>query len=291
MDASSPQPFRAGLAVLIGRTNAGKSSLVNALVKSPVSIVTPKPQTTRHSIHGVVHRPEGQIVLVDTPGLFKTHRSSLVDRLHARARAALEGIDVVLHVVDPSRAPGAEEEMVGTLLATVTQPRILCLTKSDVRRRPHLEAWLERSSQYQAVVDVSAQSRRHLETLISAVLALLPVAEPLYPAEQTTNASREFRIGEIIREKVYLFTGEEVPYRTAVRVDEDRTHVTEAGNEVIHISATILVAHDRYKAMLIGAGGRMVQEIKSAAARDLRLLRDKRVVLKLQVAVDDKTLD
>lgn len=287
----TPAPFHTGLAVLLGRTNAGKSTLVNALVGSRVSIVTPKPQTTRHSVHGVVHRPHGQIVLVDTPGFFKTHRSALVDRLHARARAALEGIDVVLHVVDPSRAPGDEEQMVTDLLRTVSQPRLLCLTKSDLKKRPHLAAWRARAADYQAVIEVSAQSGAGLESLVAEVLSRLPAAAPLYETGQTTNASREFQIGEIIREKVYLLTGEEVPYRTAVRVDEDVTRVTEAGNQVDAITATILVALPRYKAMLIGARGGMVQKIRSAAASDLRRLSGRRVVLKLQVAVDDRSPD
>lgn len=291
--SSVPPPtesFRTGLAALVGRTNAGKSTLINALVEAKVSIVTPKPQTTRQAIHGVVNRPHAQIVFVDTPGFFKTGRSKLVDRLHARTREALEGIDVVVHVADPSRALGAEDEMALTALQSISQPRILCLTKADLKRRPHLDAWMGRAKEvgYTAVVEVSGKTGRGLRTLLHAVEPLLPVGEPLYGPEEITNASRNYQIAEIIREKIYLLTGEEVPYRTAVSLElVEEQHAKHSG-DILHIKAAILVSDERYKGMLIGVGGRKVREIGMAARADLETLLERQTFLDLSVLVDKK---
>ncbi|MCK6500286.1 MAG: GTPase Era, partial [Nitrospira sp.] len=278
--APSPNPpstFRAGLAVLIGRTNAGKSTLLNALVERKVSIVSSKPQTTRHPIHGVLHRPSGQVVFVDTPGFFQTHRSALVEKLHARTRAALDGIDVVVHVADPSRPIGAEDEMVLAALKSVSQPKILCLAKSDLRSRPHLAAWKEHAALYAAVLEVSAMKRQHLEDLVNVLLERLPIAPPLYPESEFTNARREFQIGEIIREKIYILTGDEVPYRTAVKVESIDERPSRAGEDLFEVHAEIQVAHVRYTSMLIGAKGRMVRNIGAAARKDLETLLGRKV--------------
>lgn len=291
MNSTTPSGFRAGIVVLLGRTNVGKSTLINVLVGSKISIVTPKPQTTRHAIHGIIHRPEGQIVLVDTPGFFRTHRSQLVDRLHARARAALESADAVLHVVDPSRPPGVEDRLVIEVLERLAQPKVLCLTKSDLRRRPHCAEWLDGPGAYVARVEVSAVAQRGLDGLVESLLALLPVGVPLYPEDQATNAGLEFRMAEVIREKIYLLTGEEVPYRTSVRLDATEERAGRDGQPLTAIQAVILVAQDRYKAMLIGARGRMIRDIGSEARTDLERLVGRKVFLSLRVAVDRQAAD
>ncbi|MCC7376944.1 MAG: GTPase Era [Verrucomicrobiales bacterium] len=285
---STPPNFRAGLAVLIGRTNAGKSTLLNALVEKKVSIVSSKPQTTRHPIHGVLHRPGGQIVFVDTPGFFQTHRSALVEKLHARTRAALDGIDVVVHVADPSRPLGAEDEMVLEALKSVAQPKILCLAKADLRSRASLTAWKEHGAQYAAAIEVSAVDRTNLDLLTAAILERLPFGTPLYPESEFTNARREFQIAEVIREKIYILTGDEVPYRTAVKVDTIEERPSRAGEELFEVHAEIQVAHVRYKAMLIGAKGRMVRNIGASARKDLEAMLGRKVFLRLRVAVDEK---
>ncbi|MGE3312866.1 MAG: GTPase Era [Limisphaerales bacterium] len=284
-----PGPIvRAGLVAFIGRTNVGKSSLINALVGSKVSIVTPKPQTTRHPVHGVLARSGSQIVLVDTPGFFETHKSRLVDRLHERARAALEGIDAVVHVVDPSRPPGAEDQMVLAALKPLTQPRILCLNKSDLRHRPHREAWLGRRADYTGVLEVSARTGAGLGALLDALAPLVPEGPALYPPGEVTNVQREFRIAELIREKVYLLTHDEVPYRTAIELDLVEDRVGRDGEPFIHVKAAILVAVERYKGMLIGAGGSRIRDIGIAARRDLEPLLGRQVFLDLAVIVDPK---
>jgi len=288
---SSPDTLRspithAGLIALVGRTNVGKSSLVNALVGSKVSIVTPKPQTTRHPIHGIVNRGHAQFVFVDTPGFFRTRRSRLVDRLHERARTALEGIDAVLHVVDPSRPIGAEDEWVVEALAAVSQPRILCINKSDLNRRPHRDEWMARSSGYAGVIETSAQSRSGLFELFAALQACLPEGPPLYGLDETTNTHRDFRLSEVIREKVYLLTQAEVPYRTGIELDLVEERTGHGGKTFTHIKAAILVSAERYKGMLVGAQGQMIRAIGTAARRDLETILGGQVFLDLAVLVD-----
>lgn len=281
---------RCGLAVLVGRTNVGKSTLLNALVGRKVSIVTPKPQTTRDPIQGVVNRPLGQIVFVDTPGFFKTHASRLVDRLHERARRALQGIDVVVHVVDPTRPVGPEDEMVLEALQGVSQPRLLCVNKCDVPDRPYQEVWKARQAEYAGYYEVSAYTGQGLEALVEGILAHLPEGPLLYPEDQVTNANQRFLISELIREKVYLMMDEEVPYRTAVEVHAIERTQDKAGRPMLHIKASILAANPRYQRMLIGAGGRRIREIGQAARMDLEAQFGQKVFLDMDVLVD-RSLD
>lgn len=278
--------FRAGLAVLVGRTNVGKSTLLNALVGAKISIVTPKPQTTRDPIHGVVNQPQGQIVFVDTPGFFKTHASRLVDKLHERARQALEDVDVVVHVVDPSRAIGPEDEMVREALEGVTQPRLLCLNKLDLPERPYAEAWKAHRDKYAGVYEVSAYTGQGLTELVQGIIEHLPVSPPLYPEDQVTNAHRNFMLGELIREKVYLLMDKEVPYRTAVEIGAVEERLDNKGQPLVHVKATLLAANDRYKRMLIGAGGRRIREIGQAARQEMEAMLGKKVFLDMDVQVD-----
>lgn len=288
MTDTIPPGYRAGLAVLVGRTNAGKSTLLNRLTGRRLAIVTPKPQTTRETVHGVVNHPRGQLVFVDTPGFFKTHASRRVDQLHEKARQTLEEVDVIVHVVDPTRAPGEEDRMVREVVAAVSRPRILCLAKSDVARRPHRDAWLADTSGYAAVVEVSGQSGEGAEVLVERIIDRLPEAEPLYPPDIPTNVNRTFQIGELVREQVYLQMDEEIPYQTEVVVDAVREAVSPAGRPRLEVDATILTANPRYQGMLIGIGGRRVKEIRLAARRELERVLGMRVALDLEVLVDKR---
>lgn len=287
-EVSAIPAFKSGLAVLMGRTNAGKSTLLNALVGRKVSIVTHRPQTTRHLVHGIVHRPEGQVVFVDTPGFFKTHKSALVDALHQRAQTALKGIDAVVHVVDPTRDIGEESDMVAAVLARVRQPKILCLSKADLAKRPFRDAWLRLAPGYASVVEASGFTGDGCDALVTALLAVMPAGPALYPPDQVTNTTLDFRVAELIREKVYLLTGEEVPYRTQVEVDvvEERPSVT--GKPVLHVTAAVVTPTDGYQRMLIGVGARKIKQIRLAAQEDLRRQLGMRVKLELDVIVDRK---
>jgi GTP-binding protein Era len=282
--------FHAGLAVLVGRTNAGKSTLLNALVGRKVSIVTPRPQTTRDAIHGVVNRPGGQIVFVDTPGFFKTHASALVETLHKRAKEALADVDVIIHVADPTRPLGEEDDIVLRVLAKQPKPKILCINKSDVPYRRYRSPWFMKQNDYAAVVEVSAKDAQNLAALLDEIIKHLPEGPALYPAEQVSNATREFTFAEIIREQIYLQTGEEVPYRTRVELGSIEEAITEAGRPMLRVKATILAGSERYQRMLIGVKGRMVKSIREAAQWQLRKLAGKKVALEMDVRVDEKIL-
>ena len=281
-----PPTLKSGFAVLVGRTNVGKSTLLNALVGTKIAIVTPKPQTTRDTYHGIVNRPDGQIVFVDTPGFFKTAPNKLVTNLHHKVRDALEGIDVVIHVVDPTRTIGPEDQRVIGMVEQVPHPRILVLNKSDLPERYYRESWLERGPQYASVIELSALSGKNVDLLIAAIFRQLPVGPLHYPDGQVSNVTNEFWIAELIREKLYLKTEQEVPYTATVQVElvEDRKDKT--GRPLVYIKAVILTTDDRHQRMLIGEGARKIRDIGSFARKELEVAMNKKVFLDLSVLVD-----
>ncbi len=283
--------FKSGFAVLVGRTNVGKSTLLNALVGTKIAIVTPKPQTTRDTYHGIVTRPEGQIVFVDTPGIFKTQPSKLVASLHHKVRDALEGVDVLVHVADPSRPIGPEDQRVLELVSHATQPKILVLNKLDLPSRPFREAWLQRGSDYASVMEVSALQGTNVELVIRAILRHLPVGPPHYPEGQVTNVTNEFWIAELIREKLYLKTSQEVPYTATVQLEKVEDRVTKSGEPLLYIKAAILTTDDRHQRMLIGEGGRKIKDIGSFARKELEVAMNRKVFLDLDVLVDKHWMD
>jgi len=278
--------LKSGFAVLVGRTNVGKSTLLNALVGTKIAIVTPKPQTTRDTYHGIVTRAEGQIVFVDTPGFFKTAPHKLVTNLHHKVRDALEGIDVVLHVVDPTRAIGSEDQRVIDIVEHVPKPRILVLNKLDLPERFFRESWLERSPQYSSVIEVSALTGKNVDLLIAAIFRHLPIGPLNYPAGQVSNITNEFWIAELIREKLYLKTNQEVPYTATVQVELVEDRKDKNGQPLVYIKAAILTTDDRHQRMLIGQGARMIRDIGSFARKELEVAMNKKVFLDLDVLVD-----
>jgi GTP-binding protein Era len=287
-----PTPeLKSGFAVLIGRTNVGKSTLLNALVGTKIAIVTPKPQTTRDTYHGIVNRPEGQIVFVDTPGMFKTQPSQLVQNLHHRVRDALEGIDVVVHVVDPTRSIGSEDNMVNHLLDHVVQPKILVLNKLDLPERYYRDSWLELGAKYASVVEVSALKEKHTELIIQSIFRHLKTGPAQYPDGQLTNVTNEFWIAEIIREKLFLQTSQEIPYTATVQVEQVEDRKDKQGKPLLYIRAAILTTDERYQRMLIGQGARRIKNIGSAARKELEVAMNKKIFLDLDVLVDDEWME
>jgi GTPase len=283
--------LKSGFAVLVGRTNVGKSTLLNALVGTKIAIVTPKPQTTRDTYHGIVNRPEGQIVFVDTPGIFKTQPSKLVANLHHKIRDALEGIDVIVRVADPTRPLGAEDQRVSELVAQVPHPKILVLNKFDLPNRPFYETWLERGPKYSSVIEVSALTGRNVELVIQAIFQHLPVGPAQYPAGQVTNVTNEFWISELIREKLYLKTNQEVPYTATIQIETVEDRKDKSGKPLVYIKAVILTTDDRHQRMLIGQGARKIKDIGSFARKELEVAMNKKVFLDLDVLVDEDWMD
>jgi GTP-binding protein Era len=296
--------LKSGTAVLVGRTNVGKSTLLNALVGTKIAIVTPKPQTTRDTYHGIVtRRGAGQVVFVDTPGIFKTQPSKLVANLHHKVRDALEGLDLIVHVVDPTRPIGAEDRRVLDLVAQATQPKtesgatsrpcaaILALNKLDLADRPFRQSWLERAPQYSAAVEVSARNATNMDLLLNAIFRHLPVGPFQYPEGQVSNITNEFWITELIREKIYLKTSEELPYTATVRLEKVEDRKTKTGEPLLYIRAVILTTDERHQRMFIGQGARKIKDIGSFARKELEVAMNRKVFLDLAVEVDGHWMD
>jgi GTP-binding protein Era len=241
-------------------------------------------------------------VFVDTPGIFKTEPSKLVQNLHHKVRDALEGIDVVVHVVDPTRAIGPEDQRVNELVDHITKPKVLVLNKLDLAERYFRERWLDRAgaegivgqpgkSPYASVVELSALTGKNVELLIRAILRHLPVGPLQYPEGQVTNVTNEFWIAEIIREKVYLQTSQEVPYTATVQVEQIEDRKDKQGHPLLYIKAAILTTDDRHQRMLIGQGGKKIKEIGSAARKELEVAMNRKVFLDLAVLVDEQWME
>jgi GTP-binding protein Era len=277
-------PNKVALAVLVGRSNTGKSTLLNNLIGTKVAITSPKPQTTRHIIHGVLNDPRGQIVFVDTPGLFKQVPDTLTSRLNEMAKDSLDGIDLVIYVVDPRRHVGDEEKNIHRLVLQSDKPKILVLNKSDVKR-PFLDEYMTWAKDFDAVVDVSAREARHLKPLIDAIYELAPAGDqPLYPPDQITNVDNKFFLSEVVREKIFLAMHDEIPYTVKVEIEETERRE----NGVWYVKANIITNAPRAKKMLIGARGRQVKEIGQAARKEIEAITGAKVFLELNVDVDER---
>ncbi len=277
--------MKSGFVTLVGRSNVGKSTLLNTLVGTKLAIVTDKPQTTRHIIHGVLNAAEGQAVFVDTPGIFKDKAGGLSGKLTEKAREAVQEIDVVIYVVDPQKPIGSEERFVMSLLRKLEIPKILVINKCELpeKEKPFLDDYklLADEINFTAVFELSALRNRHVEPLRQKVFELLPEGEPAYPPEQLTNVDSKFWVSEIIREKIFMALRKEVPYTTHVEVES-----IEERDDLYMISAIIYTNDSRYKKMIVGKGGRAVKEVGIAARKELETALNKKVFLDLDVQTD-----
>ncbi len=285
--------MKRGFVALVGRPNAGKSTLLNRLVGEKLAIVSDKPQTTRNRIVGVRRFPEGEVVFIDTPGI---HRP--LYRLNVRmvdtAVDSLRDADVVLAVVDASEPSGAGDRFLMDLIRKVRVPRVLALNKVD---RIEKTALLPRMAQYADqvgfadIVPVSALTGENVERLESVLLAHLPEGEPLYPEDYLTDQPERFFVAELVREQVLRQTRDELPFSTAVVVDK-----FEEG-PILRLYCTILVERDSQKPILIGRGGAAIKAIGTAAREELERFFQSKVYLDLHVKVrdswreDERTLD
>jgi len=277
--------MKSGFAVLIGRSNVGKSTLLNALVGSKIAITTPKAQTTQHSIHGVLTEERGQIVFVDTPGVLQK-RDVLTKKLLNKVRDSLKDIDVVLYVVDPTRSIGDEEKQVMRMATDLKVPKILVINKIDEKKRQYQEYYRDLQDQFDSMVEVSALRGSHIGTLKEEIFEMLPEGEFYYPEGQLTNLPNDFWVAELIREKLFLRLRDELPYQIHVVVDE-----IEDRKDMVYITARIQVLEERHKRMVIGAGGRGVKEVGQSARKELEAVMDKKIYLDLKVEVDSHWME
>lgn len=310
------QPIRkSGFVALVGRSNVGKSTLLNTLVGTKIAATSFRPQMTRHIIHGVMNMPTGQATFVDTPGILKLKKSRLSAKLQHKVEDVLNDIDVLIYVVDPSREIGQEERGIFGMIRHLDIPKILVLNKSDLHRddRPYTESYEQWSKEFDSTFSLSALRASHIEPLKQKVMELLPEGEPFYLDEQLTNIDNHFWIAELIREKVFSVFEKEIPYSITVEVDNVEEKMVPKSSdkvvdekkkssaqrkaaaiakakapkeEMIVIEARILTNLDRFKKVIIGQGGQKIKEIGVMARRELEAALNRRVFLELEVEVD-----
>lgn len=280
--------FRSGFVSIIGRPNAGKSTLLNALVGEKVAIVTEKPQTTRTRIQGMLNvkpkpgRPAAQIVFVDTPGVHKPD-SRLNRKMMQEIHAALESRDLILLMVDATQHFGPGDQHVLELVKRSGGPVFLLLNKIDKLHKEKLLPMIEQYSKlhdFAEIIPISATRRQGLDVLIDKIVGALPDGPRYFPEDQFTDQPERFIAAEIIREKVLIKTSQELPYATAVMIER---YEEEAG--LTRIAATIYCERDGQKAILIGKGGQKLKDIGTAARIELEALLGKKVFLELFVKV------
>jgi GTP-binding protein Era len=285
----SPGDFRCGFAALVGRPNVGKSTLLNALVGQKLSIVTPRPQTTRHRIIGLAQMPSAQIAFVDTPGLHSQARRALNKAMNRTAAAALEDADLVVLVVE-ALVWNAEDELVLKRIARAERPALVAVNKVDrVKPRERLLPYLadlDRRHGFLALVPVSALKEKNLDDLRASIAAHLPVSAPLFPDGELTDRGLEFRIAEMIREKLTLELNQEVPYGIAVEVEK----LAEEDGQ-LNVDAAIWVDREGQKPIVIGAKGERLKRVGTSARLALNGLLGRRLHISLWVKVRENWAD
>ena len=282
-------PFRSGFVCIIGRPNAGKSTLLNALVGEKLAIISPKPQTTRNRIQGIVHVPErkrqsgAQIVLIDTPGVHKPD-SSLGRKMMVEVREALEGCDLVIVIMDVTHKFDPRDQFALDLVKQSGTQAFLLLNKVDlIREKSRLLPLIEeyrKLYEFAEVIPISALKRNGLDLLLDLVIAALPVGPAYFPEDQITDQPARFMAAEIVREQVLLNTKDEIPYATTVIVDS-----FEEGAKLTRIAATIYCEREGQKGILVGKGGQMLKKIGTAARVQIERMLGTRVFLELYVKV------
>src|SRR5215475_3891172 len=281
--------FRSGFVCILGRPNAGKSTLLNALVCEKLAIISPKPQTTRNRIQGIIHLPEqgerpgAQIVLIDTPGVHKPD-SSLGRRMMAEVREALEGCDLVLVIVDVTRPFTPADEFVLKTAKQARTPLYLLLNKIDLLRDkskllPIIEEY-RKLQDFKEVIPLSALKRDGLDLLLKQVVSALPPGPKYFPEDQVTDQPARFMVAELVREQVLLDTKEEVPHATTVVVEQ-----FEESARLTRLSAVIYCERESQKAILVGKGGLMLKKIGTGARLQMERMLGTKVFLELFVKV------
>ena len=282
-------PHRCGSAVLVGRPNVGKSTLLNALIGWRLSIVGPKPQTTRHRILGVRTSDAGQILFLDTPGIHRGGGRAMNRELNRAARQAIGEADVIVHVIEAGRWSG-EDQLVWEAIATAPGPRLLAVNKVDTQKDKQrllpFVAQVSAQHDYTGIHFVAARKREGVPELEAAILGQLPEGPAVYGADEITDRSERFLAGELVREQLMLRLAAELPYATSVEVAEFRE-----GEGRVEIEATIWVEREGQKGIVIGAGGAQLKTIGSAARRAMEQLFERRVHLQLWVKVRENWSD
>jgi GTPase len=287
-DAETPAlpPFRAGFACFVGRPNAGKSTLTNALIGTKVAITSNKPQTTRHAIRGILHRPDAQLVLVDTPGLHKP-RTLLGERLNDVVRATWSEVDVIGLCVPANEPVGRGDRFIANEIAELGTNNVLAIvTKTDLVSKKQLAEQLLAVSalgEFAEVVPVSAVKGDQVELLADLLVKYLPSSPPLYPDGELTDEPEQVMVAELIREAALEGVRDELPHSLAVTVEEMAPR--EGRDDLVDVHATIFIERPSQKAIVLGANGQRMKEVGTQARKHIEALLGSRIYLDLHVKV------
>ena len=284
-EPQAPVEFRAGFVSFVGRPNVGKSTLTNALVGEKVAITSSKPQTTRRAIRGIAHQKNGQLILVDTPGMHRP-RTLLGERLNSIVQSTLADVDVVGFCMPANEKIGPGDRYINEQLDSFPRAKkVAIVTKIDAASRPAVAAQLLAVSElrdWEAIIPVSATSRIQLDTLATELIRLLPVSAALYPADAVTEESLDDRISELIREAVLEGVEDELPHSIAVTIDDI---VERDDKDLVEIYANLFVERDSQKGIIIGHQGSRLAEVGARARTQIEPLVGKQVFLSLRVKV------
>ena len=287
-----PEDFRAGFACIVGRPNAGKSTLTNAMVGTKIAITSGRPQTTRHNVRGVIHKEKAQIVLVDTPGLHRP-RTLLGKRLNDLVRETLTDVDVVVFCIPANEKIGPGDRFITRDLAELRTPVVAVVTKADTVTREALAAQLLAVSElgeWADIVPVSAKRDEQIDVLEEVLLKYMPLSPPLYPTGEITDEPQQVMIAELVREAALEGVRDELPHSLAVVVDEiadpdderEIGRIKGAGGR-LQVRVSLVVERDSQKAIIIGRGGRRLKEVGVNARKGIEKLLGRKVYLDLHV--------
>ena len=276
--------YRAGFVTFVGRPNVGKSTLMNALVGEKVAITSSKPQTTRHAIRGIVHRDNGQLIIVDTPGVHRP-RTLLGQRLNDLVQSTLSEVDVIALCVPATDDVGPGDTFIANEILKYPRARkIALITKTDSATKDQIATRLmevDQLADWEALIPLSALTGEQLDVVVREILALMPESDPLYPPEDTSEQTVEVRIAELIREATLEGVNEELPHSIAVTIDE----MGEREDGLHQIFASLWVERDSQKGIMIGKGGGKLKDIGSRARAEIEVLLGHKVYLSIQVKV------
>jgi len=276
--------FKSGYVAIVGAPNAGKSTLLNRMLGEKISITSKKPQTTRNRILGVVHRPESQIIFIDTPGIFKA-KDTLNMRIVDTALSAIGDADIILFVLDVANPDPTSEYFLVKRLQSQNRPVLLALNKIDLIEKADLLATIKKWStdfRFDVIVPVSATEGTQIDQLTEAMENFLPIGPPYFPEDALTDLPERFIAAEMIRESIFRLTGEEIPYATAVMVDSFKE---EKNGKLVKIEATIHLERDSQKGIIIGKDGSKLKRIGTESRKKIEQMLDTKVFLKLFVRV------
>jgi GTPase len=280
----SEKPFRSGFVSILGRPNVGKSTLLNSILGDKIAITSDKPQTTRNRVQGISNIPGAQIVFIDTPGIHQP-KSKLNKYMMEAAHASVQGVDVILFLIEADSASVVREKIILDLLADVEAPVLLVVNKIDLVKKEALLKVIDSFSRlypFKEIVPISALTGDGTGQLVDLVYRYLPEGPQYFPDDILSDQPERFIVAEIVREKIFRLTRDEVPYSVAVLVESFKERETDG---LISISATINVERDSQKGIIIGKKGEMLKKIGSQSRKDIEELLGARVFLELFVRV------